>query len=154
MKKKGLFLGILFFAFLVLFTGCGKKKAITSDTFKEKAEASGYTIIDANVQYAAYGYVKEAYIARSDNGYQIEFYVFEDGDYAKGMFNTNKEIIENINGINKMKTEVNLANYNKFSVTTDNTYGYLSRIDNTLVYINTTKENKKEISKFLKKINY
>ena len=154
MKKKGLFLGIIFFAFLLLFTGCSKKKAITSDDFKSKAEKMGYTIVDAHDQYANYNYVKEAYIAYSNDGYQIEFYVIDDNEYAKGMFDTNKAIIENINGTNKMKTEINMKNYNKYSVTTESTFGYLSRIDNTLVYVNTTKSNKNAVNKFLKKINY
>lgn len=154
MKKKGLLFSALLLAFIVLFTGCSKKKAITGDTFKSKAEANGYTVTDVHEQYASYGYIKEAYVASSNDGYQIEFYVLNDSDYAKSMFETNKAIIENANGNNKMKTEVNLSNYSKYSVTTSTTYGYLSRIDNTLIYVNTSKDNKSNVSKFIKQIKY
>ena len=154
MKKKGLFLSALLFTFILLFTGCGKKKAITSSDFKSKAEAEGYTVVDVVNQFSATGYVKEAYVARSNEGYQIEFYVLTDNDMAKSMFETNKGIIENINGNNKMKTEVNLSNYNKYSITTSSNYGYLCRIDNTLVYVNTSKDYKDKVKSFIKKIKY
>jgi len=153
MKKKGLLFSALLFAFLVLFTGCGKKKAINADEFKENAEAEGFTVTDAQSQYASYGYITQAFVASKD-GYQIEFYVLTDKDYAKSLFETNKAIIENASGNNKMKTEVNLNNYNKYTITTSTKYGYLSRIDNTLIYVNTTKENKDKVSSFIKKIKY
>ena len=154
MKKKGLLFSALLFAFLILFTGCSKKKAITSDEFKSKAEAEGYTVTDVQSQYASYGYINQAFVASSADGYQIEFYVLSDKDYAKSMFETNKSIIENVNGNNKVKTEVNLSNYSKFAITTSTKYGYLSRIDNTLIYVNTTKENKNKVSSFIKKLKY
>ena len=154
MKKKGLLFGALFLAFIFLFTGCSKKTAITSSDFKSKAEAEGYTVTDVISQYSSYEYVKEAYVASSSDGYQIEFYVLSDKDMAKSMFETNKAIIENANGNNKMKTEVNLSNYNKYSISTSTTYGYLCRIDNTLVYVNTNKDYKDKVKDFIKKIKY
>ncbi len=153
MKKKGLLVSVICFIMLFIITGCGNKKAISTDTFKTNAEGEGFTVTDVQAQYSSYGYINQATVAAKD-GYQIEFFVLSDSTYAKSMFDTNKAILENINGNNKTKTEINMSNYNKYTVSTSTNYGYLSRIDNTLIFINASNDKKDDIKKFVKKLGY
>lgn len=64
MKKKIIALGTICLLMLFALTGCGSKKAITTDNFKSIAQSHNYMISDATSQYSVYGYINEATIAR------------------------------------------------------------------------------------------
>ena len=152
MKKKILLLGILFISIFCL-TGCGDKNPITKETFKTEMEKKGYTISDSTEQFADYSHIKGVYIA-SKSGYHIEFYEIEDVDKAKGVYETNKEEIENQNSVKKSSVEINLGNHQKYEVTANNNYNVVIRVDKTMIYVQTNKKYKKEIIDVLKELDY
>ena len=90
MKKIILFL--ISMALVFSITGCKAKKAVTAEEFKSKMTQEWYQIADISEKYAGKG-AKAVLIAMKD-GYQIEFYVTENKDYAVGSYNLNKEKIE------------------------------------------------------------
>lgn len=143
---------------LACFTGCGKNKtAISADEFCEKLENKGYLIEDSTSQYDSYEQINESYIALSDDyEYQIEFIVLDSESDASSMYSYNKEKFELAKEDSDIQShsEVNLANYSKYELSVNGTYKILSRIDNTLIYIDTNSEFKEEIKEILDDLGY
>ncbi|MCI9366125.1 MAG: hypothetical protein HFJ54_06250 [Clostridia bacterium] len=150
--------GILLIALLIgMFVGLGKTKTpITAETFKEKMEGKGYIVGDVIEQYQSYGYFKQAYIAADkDYSYQIEFYILEDDEYATAFYNTNKTIFENSKSSSgTAETNVNLKNNSKYTLSANGKYKVVSRIDNTVIFVNVDDNQRDTIKNILKELGY
>lgn len=154
-KVKCFMMGVLCFVVLFTLTGCGNKTSITSDDFKNKMESNGYTVQDATNQMASYDYIKKVYIAISnDSTYQIEFYELSDSDYATSFFNNNKSIFEDSKSSVSTETSVNLGNHNKYSLTANDKFKVVSRIDNTVVYLDVDENYKSSVKDILDDLGY
>lgn len=154
-KVKCFMMGVLCFVVLFTLTGCGNKTSITSDDFKNKMESNGYTVQDATSQMASYDYIKKVYIAISnDSTYQIEFYELSDSDYATSFFNNNKSIFENSKSSVSTETSVNLGNHNKYSLTANDKFKVVSRIDNTVIYLDVDENYKSSVKDILDDLGY
>lgn len=152
MKKFSLILIIL--TTFVLF-GCSKRVALTVNEFKEKIEKENYTYVEVTDQFKEYDYVKGAYLGVShDVNYQIEFYTFGDEKGAKEFYKLNKEIFESSADNNHLYTNVDSKNYSKYTLTTEDKYKSITRIDNTVVYSDCDKTYKKDVEKLIKKLGY
>lgn len=154
-KVKCFMMGVLCFVVLFTLTGCGNKTSITSDDFKNKMESNGYTVQDATSQMASYDYIKKVYIAISnDSTYQIEFYELSDSDYATSFFNNNKSIFEDSKSSVSTETSVNLGNHNKYSLTANDKFKVVSRIDNTVIYLDVDENYKSSVKDILDDLGY
>lgn len=154
MKK--IFIFTLCMVMFLTLTGCGNKKAITSDEFISIAEEQGLITSDLTLEASTtYGYVKSAVFAYNSKGdLQVEFYVVDDKSKAQSLFNGNKSnIVEAKSGSYKDKS-VNLANYSTYELTTNGTYFYIARVDNTLFYAEASESYKDEIKSLVKKMGY
>lgn len=154
-KLKNLFILIISIFSIISITGCQNKNAITTDTFKTKIEDLGYVLQDVKSQFSEYDYIKEAYIAADSNyNYQIEFYILEDEENAKNFYENNKTIFENSKTRNSAYTSVDVKNYAKYTLATNNEYKVVSRIDNTVIFTDSDSKYKDDINKILKKLGY
>lgn len=151
-KLKVLMLMVL----VVLLSACGtKREAIDEDKFISIMTNEGFNIVNVEEQFAEYGYFEEAYVALEGSGnYQIEFYELEDASYAVSFYNTNKEIFEASKTGSSIYTNVDLTDTNKYTLTTETEYKVLSRIEETVIYLNVDKEYKEEVTNILKKLGY
>ena len=154
MKKRNILLVVLGFIVLFTLTGCGNKTVKATSDFKSIAESKGYTVSDVTSQYSSYPDVTEATVAQSSSGYQLEFYVLDEIENAKNMFETNRETFDQNKGSNYSHSEVNLGNYSTYSLTNDGYYMYLSRVENTLLYVRVPKSYKDDIKGFVKELGY
>lgn len=153
---------ILIISIMILaFTGCGSmnKTAINTDTFISTADSKEYEVVDILEQYNEIEAIKNATVAfKSEDGenilYQIEFYELDAADSAMLMFNENKDLFESKTSTAVMETTVNLGNFSKYSVISNGKYMVVSRIDNTLVFVDVDKEYKDTINEFLEAIGY
>lgn len=153
MKKFGLTLVIL--TTFILLSGCSKKTAITYNEFKEKSEKEKYTVVDVKDQFGQYDYVKGAYLAvSSDATYQIEFYTFENSENAKAFYDLNKPRLESEGVGSNIYTNADSKNYNKYTLTTDEKYNSITRIDNTIIYSSNNVKYKDKITNIIKKLGY
>lgn len=119
---------------LFLLTGCNKKTALGVLDFKTKME--GYEISDATNQFdGAVGILSSATIAKSSDGWQIEFYVLTDDVNAKNMFIDNKDEFDLYVTEENNSIMTNDGNYATYTLNSDDYYYYLSRIDNTLLFV-------------------
>ena len=152
---------IIIFVVVAIILGVGiffitnKKVSITGTEFKNIMKEKNYVVNDAKNQFESYDYIKKVYIAASsDYSYQIEFYEMSDSNKAMSFYNTNKNIFESDKGSLSSNYSVNISNYSKYSLSSDSSYKVISRIDNTVIYVNSKKENKDKIKKVLKKLGY
>ncbi len=154
-KVKRLLMGVLCFVVLFTLTGCGNKTSITSADFKSKMESKGYTVQDATSQMSEYDYINQVYIAiSSDSTYQIEFYELSDSDYASSFFNNNKKTFENSKSSGSAETSVSAGNNAKYTLTTNGKFKVVSRIDNTVIYLNVDDDYKSSVKDVLKDLGY
>ena len=154
MKKKTILFGVIFLLALITLTGCGNKKAITTEKFKNLAKSNNLEILNATDEFENYSQVKEATAAFKNNEWQVEFYVLDTKESAVGMFNTNKNIFDNSkNGVSS-NFSVSLKNFESYTLKTDGYYKYVARIDNTLVYANVKETYETNAKAFIKKLGY
>lgn len=154
-RVKQLLMGLMCFVVLFTLTGCGNKTAITSDDFKSKMESSGYTVQEATNQMSDYDYIKQVYIAiSSDSTYQIEFYELSDNDYASSFFNNNKKTFEDSKSSGSTETSVSVGNNEKYTLTNNGKFKVVSRIDNTVIYLNVDDNYKSSVKDVLKNLGY
>ena len=159
MKKSTIFTRtsvlLLLIAMVTLaLTGCTKTAVTTADV-KALAETKGFIVEDAVSQFSAYDYIKEVTIVAPQSlDYQIEFYVLSDAAYAQSFFEKNKANFE----MNKSGTYTDSSssgkNYAVYKLNANGKYMFLERVDNTVVYVDTEKQNKEAVEAFMKELNY
>lgn len=152
MKKGKKFISFLFIIFLL--TGCSKKTAINVNEFKSLSEKNNYIVYDISNQYTQYSHIESAMVARSSLNYQVEFYVLINDEYASSMFDSNKSIFENSKGSSSTYSSTSIGNYSNYSLTSNGYYMYLSRVDNTLLYVKVNDIYKKNVKKLIDKLGY
>ncbi len=160
MNKKTIIIVIIIWIIAALLVGVvalasKTKPSISATEFSTIMNSKGYKITDASEQFAQYEYVTNAYIAGNKSlNYQIEFYELSDDTMAKSFFNQNKTNFENQKESVSAETNVNGKNYSKYTLTTGNKYKVLSRIDNTVIYLDVDNSYKEEVKNILSELRY
>ncbi len=152
MKKRFLLITLLVMMMCFL-TGCSKDAKATGD-FLELAGKYDLSVVDGMAHYSTYDFFEESHIAKSNKGWQIEFNVLKDNDSAKTTFETNKTLFEESKTEASIETSVNGSNYNKYGLTTGGYYMYISRIDNTFIYLRVEEKYKEEVKEIIKEFGY
>jgi hypothetical protein len=144
---------VIFPVIMVLFlTACGAKTAITPQEFQSAMEQMGYQFVDISAQYEA-GIT--AYLAiKSDSSYQIEYYQVASVDSAAQAFAVNRADFETMQGGSSAYVESSGENYAKYALTANDTYYYVSYIDNTMVYATAPSSAKDEVKAAFDAIGY
>jgi len=159
MKKTLLIIGIIIVALAAIgFVGFNmlnkEKTPITADTFNFTMQSKGYIMTDSTWQFAQYeNYMTKSYIAQKA-GYQIEFYELSSVENAIDMYNTNKLIFELQETDASVSTTASMKNYSKYSLSTNGKYKYLSRIDNTFIYVDVDESYKDTVKDLMKELGY
>lgn len=159
MKKALIIIGIIVVVLvgivLITFNALNKEKTpISASTFNTTMEGKGYVMTNSTSQFAQYpNYMLESYVAQK-TGYQIEFYELTSEENAISMYNTNKAKFESQKTNASASATASMNNYATYSLTTNGKYKYLSRIDNTLVYIDVDESYKDIVKDIMKEIGY
>lgn len=152
MKK--FILSIMGILMLFTLTGC-TKTVVSTEQVKSLATGKGYNAVDVISQYAEFTQIKEATVIQESNGnFQFEFYVLDSADSAINMFNTNVTNFDEFDTGTKAKATVNGKNYATYSLTTTDRHRYLSRVDNTLLYVDIDVKYKDEVKAFVEELDY
>ncbi len=147
---------ILLLILVIFLSACSfDKKAIDSSEFKEIMRDNSYYVVNSKDQFSEYDYILNSYIAiDSQQNYQIEFYELEDEENAIAFYDYNKDIFEGYKISTSIYTDVSFSNNSKYTLTTDDSYRVLSRVDNTVIYISVDKKYKDEVKSILKELGY
>ena len=160
MKKKYIIAIIVIFIIVALLIGIKlmterTKTALTADEFKTIMSQKGYQITDATTQFSNSNYINKVYVAGNKKiNYQIEFYDISDQTTAIEFFNNNETIFKNQKGSSAVETNVNGKNFQKYTLSTESKYKVISRIDNTVIYLNVDDNYKEEVKNALKELGY
>lgn len=154
MKKKISYI-LTLMIITVALTGCGKKKAITVDEYKDIMSSKLFVVNNAKNNIDEKSSIKDIYVAaNTKERYQIEFYVLNSVDSAKEFFSNNKTRFGKQVGKNKVETKSKKGNFEKYTVTSLGQYRLVSRIDNTVIYLDIGESNKKKVDEILKELGY
>ena len=153
--KKILICLLLVCGVVTIFTGCGKKKeAITKEQFIEIMEDESFDIVDATDQFSDNKEKINSVTIALNNDYQIEFYEFTSKKIAKESLKLNRSNFIDNKGISAKESYLLIGNSGKYALTSNDTYYYVSYIDDTMVYVVTSKEFKDDISRILNELGY
>ena len=140
---------------LFCLAGCGKKKtAKTADEFYTLMTEKKFVIKDSKSEYSSHNEIIKSYVAApSDLSYQIEFLELDSDSSAKNMFASNQRIFQDTSS-NKIESSVSASNYDKYTIEVDGKYKVISRIDKTLVYVDSSIQYKDNVNKLLEELGY
>ena len=163
MKKVLIVIGIIILVMMLVIGGViftlisvfnKEKTPMFAEDFYSIMEERGYTMTDATSQFDQYtNYIKKAYIAQNTD-YQIEFYELSNEENAISMYNTNKSKFESQKSNVYSHATTNMKNYSTYALTANGKYKYISRIDNTMIYLDVDEEYKDPIKNLMKEIGY
>lgn len=151
----GIILAVIIGAICIGVSKLNKEKTpVKAEEFRTTMESNGFKVVDVTSQFAQYnGYMNTAYVAQKDE-YQIEFFVLSSLDNAVSMYNTNKAKFESQKANASGSYETSIKNYSVYSITTNGKYKYVSRIDDTLIYIDADTTYQGDIKAIVKKLGY
>lgn len=153
MKKQICFLGIGI-SFIFLLTGCGEKKELTPEKFKQKISSKNYIVEDITNEQN-YSYLEKAYSAENQTtSCKIQYYKMKDLDHSLYFFDNNKKILEEEEDDSKKITSKKFANYAKYEMKTSDRYRYIFRVGKTVIYSNNGIDCEKEIKTVVKSLGY
>jgi len=132
------------------------KEPISAGDFKDIMEDKDFEIVDAMDQFEEYDeYIKKAYIAlEEDYDYQIEFYKLNEEDDAISFYKTNKEKFEASKSSSSVETRVSMGNNSKYTLKTNDEYKVVSRIEDTVIYVDVDEKYEDEVKEILKEMGY
>ena len=152
MKNKNIFLGIALVLVMLFVTGCVFYNLLDAAEFKNHFSALGYTISDTET--ADYEADKYLVAYKEDVPYKIEYYEFDTDINAKKVYEKYKKNIANYITSNSENKETTGAIMGKIVAVSEKEYIIISRVKNTLIFINGTNEYADEINKILDEIEY
>ena len=80
--------------------------------------------------------------------------LFEAIDYYEGSGAAANNLVRFKTVIDEIKTKVNMLNYNTYSQTTATKYVYISRVENTILYIEVKADQKDEVMTVVEALGY
>ena len=111
--------------------------------------------MDAKSQFANYSKIEKVYIATNESySYQIEFYQISDASYATSFYNNNKSKFEAAKTENSVETNNDLENNSKYTLTTDDKYKAVSKVNNNIIYLDVKTEYKDTVQKILEELGF
>lgn len=132
-----------------------EKDSITAEQFRSTMEQKNYIVEDATYQFSQYDYVTQVYlVADSSYSYQIEFYELSNESNAIGFYNSNASIFQSRKGNAAVETNESGKNFSKYTLLSGGNYMVVSRINNTVIYVDVTSEYEDTVKDILDEIGY
>ena len=155
MKNSIIILVILSLCFLT--TGCfsDKKEVKSAKEFISIAKDLKFVTKDVTSEQndKQKKMLKSVNIAAKEN-FQIEFYVFKTEEIAKTAFFNGERLFDTKKANDYANNIEHGDNYGYFYVDIPKRYGVVSRVENTLILVDTTRKNKKEVKQFIEEMGY
>lgn len=161
MLKKISVLFIVYTLAVMSLVSCGDKEPATIEKFIEVAEAEGCSIISLTAEEVAEAlqdspeYYDSLTIAQNaDADWQVEFYDLASDENAAALFISFKNHYEENKGTVSGEISTSMGNSAAYSITTGGIYVYVGRIADTVVFVETPKENKTSVKAIIDGIGY
>lgn len=153
MKTKTIMI-VLSLILCFLLCGCTlKKEAITPYQLKTAAEKKDYQFMDISDQFKYDKRINSVSLV-STNYWHVEFYVFEEKEGTLDVYESNKISFIDAKSETSSEVEKHSLNYDTYSLVTKTEFMYLSRVDNTLMFVRVPVEYRDKVLKFLESVGY
>ena len=152
-KSLNLFCLLLLALFVLSLSACSSKTPVSSENFSKDLQAQGFEIVDLSAKYAQFAHILKAF-GTEKGTLHIEFYEIDSNDNASAMFQGNRARVEKFKSSGAVESSVSAAHYQKYSLTTSETFYTVSRVEKTLVYAYSAKDDKGALQDILTKIDY
>ena len=145
---------ILIIISITLITGCTTKETLDQNQFKNIMTAKQFKITDmTSIAIQSNKGVEYCYYATTqDNRYKIEYYAFN-SEMSAQAFYAQKHVELTSTGA-QASTELNNGNFSKYVQNFKGKYSAISRISNTVVFVNVDSNYSQEVKELLKDIGY
>lgn len=155
MKKSVLLITIILLAFVL--TGCkfNQKEKLSNKEFIKIAKKLGYETKNIKAEQGKErGKMLKSVTSATKDDLEVQFYVFNTTRIAQTAFYSGEEMFSDIKTISYDKNVKRGKNYSHFFAETDKRYGIVSRVENTLILVDTTKKYKKDVQKLEEEMGY
>ena len=153
MKKNYLIIFVV-----ILFTLCGcsnKSKAVKGiDEFNEISVNNDFKVVDNMNSYENIDYIDYATLAVIDDDSNLEMVIYESVDYATKVQEGQIENFASRKSTGATEKKDKGKNYYKYSLISNNRYMVSSRVENTLIFCNTSLSNKSSVDAILEELEY
>ncbi len=153
MKNKSIIVGIIIIVIVcIITTGCVFPSAIGKEEFNKHFTALGYSVSDKEEAK----YESDTYLVatKEDVPYQVEYYEFKNEVEAKKVYEKYKDSIVDYITADTQNQETKGAIFAKIVAESTDDYIVISRVKNTLIFIDGTHDYKNNIDEILKDIKY
>lgn len=137
---------------IFILCGCQSKSALTPTEFKNIMTNNKYKVSNITDNYQ-YDRLFKSYKATKHN-YDIIYYKLNNKEQAINFYESSQVNLNLNKTNNKKETNVSTNNYNKYTLTTSDSYLILCRIDNTIIYSSVDIKYKNKVNSIIKKIGY
>ena len=133
-----------------------KKEPVTFEQFGKYAAEQGYVFEDETSQMPeGFGKYGEAYKEDGDQELVIAFSECSDVASAVKLYNkTQYMITEDYKGAVSSNKNINLKNFSKYEQTSGGIYAAAVRIENTVLFVKASSDDKKELQEFIEGLGY
>lgn len=141
---------------ILLCFGCGKiQSPITLEEFQDNCDKNELYFYDISDNFKESQKVIQAGMA-STSVWHIEFYIFNEEDDAIEAYESNKQNFLDVKKESTTFTDSDKSYNNKvtYSLTTNTTYYYISRIDETMIFVQVPVEYRGRVKKFHESLGY
>ena len=143
---------------IVLFTLCGcsnKSKEVKGiGEFNEISVNNDFKVVDNMNSYENIDYIDYATLAVIDDDSNLEMVIYESVDYAKEVQEGQIENFASRKSTGATENKDKGKNYYKYSLISNNRYMVSSRVENTLIFCNTSLSNKSNVDAILEELEY
>lgn len=163
-NKIKIIISITILSILLITTGIilhildtGPKTALTTNEFKKIAKENNLNVnnlelVDSNGNPNKD--IKEAINAKSENGWQLEYYIIENDKKAKNIFKETEQIYLTFKNDLTEQEKKSKENYDIFTMKTQTSFMHVARIDNTILTTSASDDDEKQIIKIINKLGY
>lgn len=153
--KKYLLCSLVFIFTIVLATGCTKKEALSPQQFSEVMENQKFTVTEVTDNYTEISDIERVFVAINQEGtIKIEYYQFNSKDKSKEFFEKTENKFRDSDSKKSQYQTTSFGNYNFYSLTTDESYKFVSRIDKTVILTDSDRGHKERIKEIISKLKY
>ena len=155
MKRKIISLAIIFIIVLIALTGCESKKAISVEEFDKVLNAKEYTVEENKEYYDTYIDILDGRKAKNSDKWEIDFYVLSGDKDAELMFEKDKNMLEVYKkGSAEIEIETTMPSYSMYQIVANERFGYVCKVGNTVLFVDTFETNKDEIKAIIEELGY
>lgn len=155
MNKRVISLTIIFLIMLFNLTGCAKKEAISIEKFNEIVKNQDCSVEENLEYYDKFIDIIAGSKAKYSDKWEMNFYVLSGNKDAELMFEKDRNILESYKkNVSKLQIETTMPSYELYEIVASEHFGYVCRIDNTVLYVDAEEQYKDEIKAVIEELGY